>query len=433
MVVGGAVAIPASLPLWGGEAAAGSFALREQSARGQGSSFAGTAAGAGGLSSIFYNPASIALFPGIQSEGDIALSRRGAEIKPDFLTRKSVAASGGVPASSGDIGQTLLSGSSYGSYQVNDRFWVGASITTPYRFTTKPNQNWSGQVYTRSSRLNTIAATPTAAYRVNDWVTVGLGLTLQSLDLTFKNAIGAAPGSPSAILTGDDIGFGFSVGATIQPRPGTMVGVGFRSMVHHDLRGRLLPEPGMGQPIRTSLNLPETLSIGLTQRLDERWNLLAGGEWTNWSRLDQPAVVNRQTGQPVSGLSFRYEDGSFLSFGVEYLWVPELTMRAGIGFESAPDRDDGHNPRLPDADRIWTSIGASYQATEKLGFEIGYSHAFSRQAPVRITGAAADFSGLALVGDAKPSADILSVAWRYRWDAPSKPAITTSAGGTVLY
>ena len=36
---------------------AGGFAIREQSTIGQGSSFAGVAAGAGGLSSLFWNPA----------------------------------------------------------------------------------------------------------------------------------------------------------------------------------------------------------------------------------------------------------------------------------------------------------------------------------------------------------------------------------------
>jgi long-chain fatty acid transport protein len=429
----GAVAFPLSLPLVGANAFAGSFAVREQSARAQGSSFAGAAAGAGGLSSILWNPASIAFFPGIQSEGDIGVSRTRTSIKPDFATRRAVSAAGGAPVSSGDIGQPLLNSAGYGSYQVNDRFWVGAAIASPYHFTTKPRQDWAGQTLTRSSRLNTIAATPMVGYKVNDWVTLGAGVTFQSLDVTFKNATGVAPRAPSAILDGGDVGFGFSLGATIQPRPGTMVGIGFRSMVHHDLHGNWLPASGLGMPIRGSLNLPETISVGVTQRLSDQWNLLAGGEWTNWSRLKQPTIVDRRTGQPVGGLAFHYQDGTFVSLGVEYLWKPELTMRAGLGFETSPDRDDAHNPRLPDADRIWTSIGASYQASEKLGFDIGYSHAFTRQAPVRVTGASADLAGLAFIGDAKPSTDIISVAWRYRWDAPSKPALAINERGDLLY
>ena len=49
-------------------AQAGGFGIREQSATAQGESFAGVAAGSGGLSSMFWNPATITMTPGIQTE-----------------------------------------------------------------------------------------------------------------------------------------------------------------------------------------------------------------------------------------------------------------------------------------------------------------------------------------------------------------------------
>ena len=56
-----------------GTAAAGGFAVREQSTEGQGASFAGIAAGGSDLSSMFVNPATITLFEGMQSEGNASL------------------------------------------------------------------------------------------------------------------------------------------------------------------------------------------------------------------------------------------------------------------------------------------------------------------------------------------------------------------------
>ena len=53
------------------QASAGGFGIREQSAYGQGTSFAGIAAG-GALSSMFWNPATMTQVPGIQSESDVA-------------------------------------------------------------------------------------------------------------------------------------------------------------------------------------------------------------------------------------------------------------------------------------------------------------------------------------------------------------------------
>ena len=46
-------------------AQAGAFYLRDQSATAGGESFAGVAAGSGGLSSMFWNPATITMTPGI--------------------------------------------------------------------------------------------------------------------------------------------------------------------------------------------------------------------------------------------------------------------------------------------------------------------------------------------------------------------------------
>ena len=51
-----------------GAATAGGFAIREQSASSQGLSFAGAASGSGHLSSMFWNPATITMAPGFQSE-----------------------------------------------------------------------------------------------------------------------------------------------------------------------------------------------------------------------------------------------------------------------------------------------------------------------------------------------------------------------------
>src|SRR5665213_80490 len=54
------------------DANAGGFALREQSASGQGASFAGVAAG-GALSSMYWNPSVMTQFSGKTIEGDASM------------------------------------------------------------------------------------------------------------------------------------------------------------------------------------------------------------------------------------------------------------------------------------------------------------------------------------------------------------------------
>src|SRR4051812_50126254 len=92
-------------------ATAGAFALREQSATAQGQSFAGAASGSGGLSSIFWNPATITMSPGWQSQVSASLIVLDADITPRDGTSPLL---GRTP--SGDIGQAAAIPSTYSSY-----------------------------------------------------------------------------------------------------------------------------------------------------------------------------------------------------------------------------------------------------------------------------------------------------------------------------
>ena len=60
-------------------------------------------------------------------------------------------------------------------------------------------------------------------------------------------------------------------------------------------------------------------------------------------------------------LPIQYDDGWFFSAGAEYRWTERLTVRGGIGYEISPITDQVRTPRLPDNDRFWASIGASWK------------------------------------------------------------------------
>ena len=75
-------------------AQAGAFYARDQSATAGGESFAGVAAGSGGLSSMFWNPATITMTPGIQTEAHGSVVIPYANIKPDAATRAEIAGFG---------------------------------------------------------------------------------------------------------------------------------------------------------------------------------------------------------------------------------------------------------------------------------------------------------------------------------------------------
>ncbi|MFC4174269.1 OmpP1/FadL family transporter [Microvirga sp. GCM10011540] len=417
-----AVSLAALITAQGG-AQAGAFALREQSASGQGLSFAGVAAGSGGVSSIFWNPAAITMNPGWQSEWHATAIIPRVEITPTYTLPAGLAALG----SSGDIGLDAVVPASYTSYQVNDRLWVGLYTGAPYGLSTKPDPFWAGQLYARTTEVFSLEAQPTIGFKVNDWLSVGAGIRAQYFDVRYFSAVGPTatnpnPFVPSAGLEGDSFGIGYTLGATLTPFAGTTIGIGFRSAIEHQLEGEF---QYFGVPIKANLVLPESVSVGISQQIGSAFTLHATAEWTNWSRLGFPRVYNNLTGGLLAQapyLPLAYEDGWYFSVGGEYAINPAWTVRAGVGYEISPIELETRNPRLPDSDRVWLSLGATYNWSDKLAFDLGYTHIFSvGNTDINIAPGNPIFPtrGVVFAADVQSSVDIVSASIKYRWDNPA--------------
>ena len=151
-------------------AQAGAFAIREQSPQAQGEAFAGVAAGAGGLSSMFWNPATITKSPGWNSQWGVSGIIPSSTITPVAPT--PTIGFGG----SGDIAQGAVLANSATNYQWNDWLFLGLTTNAPFGLTTKSGPNWAGQVYGQTSRVLTFEATPTVGVKINEWISVGVGV-----------------------------------------------------------------------------------------------------------------------------------------------------------------------------------------------------------------------------------------------------------------
>ncbi len=414
------------------DANAQSFAIRNQGALGAGMAFAGAASGGAGNASTFWNPATITLLPGRQSNWNFTGILPSANYRTVSTTN---------PFQTGGTGEIGLEGAfltaSYSSWQITDDLWLGVTTGSPYGLRSKPeNQNFAGQTFGRSSTARSINVTPTLGYKVNDWLSVGVGVQIQYFLAELRQAYGfpptvplapqaLAPNAPNSVLRADDITFGYRLGATLKPFEGTTIGIGFRSAIHHQLDGNFsapvsIPgaPPAGPTPIRVNLNLPETINVGLSQVIDDQWTVHFTGEWQNWSRFGRLPVVVKATGAVLSSLNFVYQDSFHVAGGVEYQWSPALTLRAGLAYDFSPVTDDVRGVRISDADRLWVSGGFSYKFSEQLRFDFGYTHIFVADAPVNVQPGHPDFTGLRYSAIAQPSIDIVSGGITYRWDTP---------------
>ena len=103
------------------QANAGAFAIREQSTYGQGTSFAGVAAG-GSLSSMFWNPATMTQFKGIVVLGFSAII---PHVSQTPLPGSTLAGAPLFYRGVTNSGDNALVGNGYTSYQLNPNLWLG--------------------------------------------------------------------------------------------------------------------------------------------------------------------------------------------------------------------------------------------------------------------------------------------------------------------
>ncbi|TDR93416.1 OmpP1/FadL family transporter [Enterovirga rhinocerotis] len=397
-----------------GAAHAGAFGLRTQSTTALGGAFAGNASGMPGISSMFWNPATVTMNPGYTSEYNFTYVVPDVSVTPVSPTPGAALQFGG----SGNIGQEAFIPASYNAYQVNDMVWVGLSTGSAFGSITKPEPVWAGQVYGRSSRVISLGATPILGLKLNDYVSVGFGPTIQYLKVRLNSAIGLGPSAPTAILEGDAWGVGFTAGVTVTPFAGTTLGLGFRSSTQHDLEGTFRTGP-LVRAAKVTLNTPEQLTFGITQQITQDFKLSAGVEWMNWSRLNIPGVTNAATGIPMVGVPLRYKDGWIYSIGGEYQVTSQWAVRAGVAYEQSPIDNSNRSVRLPDTDRIYASIGASYDWNERIRISATYSHVFGiGDNAIRIAPGNPQYQGLPFYADTKASVDIVSASVRIKWDDP---------------
>ncbi len=380
-------------------AQAGGFAVREQSTTGLGSAFAGVAAG-NSPSSMYWNGATLSNTKGLVTE-----SSYNAVLANSSLNN---AADGSV-----DIGTLGLVSSSYLAYQVNDQLYVGLGLNAPFGFVTKAdNKKFSGSAYGTQSDILTINVNPTVAYKLTPALTLSAGAQVEYVKVRLESKVqdGLTPGVDLDILTkGTDLAAGFTAGIMYQPSDWTSVGLGYRSSVKHTLGGTLLssPVPALNQNITAKLDTPDMATLSVRQKVTDSVTLLGTVEWSNWSNMKELRLRNGATGATVPPpVDFSWEDGWFYSVGAEMEWSDKLTLRTGVAYEESPVPDATRSVRLPDANRLWLSLGASYKWSEATDLHFGYSHLFVDDSKINQPG---------YVADVETSLDIISVGLQTKW------------------
>ena len=389
---------------------AAGFQLTEQSSLGAGRAYAGAGIVGDDLSAVHYNPAGMTLLDGTRFQaGGVWIG-----LNADFKGNNGESENGRLK------GQMIPAG--YVTHQVNDKVWLGFAMTVPFGMGTEYDRNWEHANRGTSAKIYTFDMNPSIAYKVSDFISVGAGVSVQyaKAELGMRMDVPGAPGKDMAHgkVEADSWDWGYNFGVMISPTDKLRFGLAYRSAIKHEADGDVtlssvngttlggvLQNPMAGATLATllegqmlgtaaTIKTPDTLMLTGTWEATDQLRLSGLIRWANWSNFDDltlensvPSGLGMMAGQFGPGaqalvgqvkevtIENKWQDTWLFSIGADYRINSAFTVRGGLAYETSPVDDQSTRMAvIPDTDRVWFSLGASWYPTQDLQFDVGATY-----------------------------------------------------------
>ena len=146
-----------AVALAAGQAFGAAFALQENSGSGLGNAFAGGAASAEDVSTIWANPAGMSRFATPQIAGAVHFVTPSFKFKDNGSQPAAFQPLGGT---GGDAGDLAIIPNLYAAMPINSQWAVGIGINAPFGLVTEYDSNWLGRFQGVKSDIKTINVNP---------------------------------------------------------------------------------------------------------------------------------------------------------------------------------------------------------------------------------------------------------------------------------
>lgn len=371
-------------------AQAGGYQLNDYSVTGLGRSYAGQGIMGDDYSAIAFNPAGMTLMKrsGIQTGLSFVNLNADVESIDSRYANQHRKMDFWVP-----IPQF------FAQYNLNDKWSLGMGVYAPFGLKTDYDADWFASDTAILSKLDIIDINASIAYKLTDKWSIGASAIARYIYGHMTNTLSLGGGTSDFELDGWTKTAQF--GVMYEPTENTRFGLAYRLRSTQQVKGDHKIEGnslGFNQTATgwASPALPETVTLSAYHRY-KKVGFSGTARWTHWSqsfpefsmrsdsRLFQylsykmpamGAAVGVANGQKVS--KYNYDNTWTLTAGLDYYYCKNLTFRFGAGWDESPTHSDNKRTiRIPDNDRWWTSIGASYMKNN-WQLDIGYAHMFGK-------------------------------------------------------
>ena len=340
------------------QAQCGGICIVEVASPQMGSSYAGASASAQDAATAFLNPAGMTRL----EKGEILMGSYAAFFNINFDTNQGKTTNPGNPPppdfavesaftnSGGNIGEFLPGIGTYAVMPLAEDLRFGFALNGLFGGSADYDNNWVGRTFITDVELVILNLNPSLAYRVNDWLSLGAGLNVYYAELSkFQLKASTLPGAITLKADGaDDWQPSFSVGALLEPREGTRIGINYRYEADLELTG------GDASDFEYDFTLPQGFNVGVFHQLTDDLALLFDAGWSDWSEFSQQQIL--VAGQDIS-FSRQWDDTWRIGAGFQYQLDESWLWQGGFGFDSSPVNPSKRTPDLPVREQYRLSTG----------------------------------------------------------------------------
>jgi len=319
----------------------------------------------------------------------------------------------GVGGDGGNAGGVLPSIGGFYAHELGEKWRLGVGLTSYFGLGLDYDKDWVGRYYAQEGNFITLIAAPSAAYRVNDWLSVGGSVGAVYGRFKSKSAINNFRDSlPDGQLEYKDgaVGVVGSVGLLVEPFENARFGLTYYSPVDLCFEDRpsltgvgnglqlLLDASGVaGQKVKLDFTLPQWIMVSGVWEPIEDLAIMANANWQDWSQFGY-VDVNIDTVLDRT-IDANYKDTFHLAIGAQYRLAKPWLLMAGFAYDSSPVNTSNRSVALPLDRQLRYALGAQYDWNENLTLGLAYEFLYAGSGNIRQSRPNAG----TLVGDYSPN------------------------------
>lgn len=252
--------------------------------------------------------------------------------------------------------------------QANDRLTWGLGLYTRFGNASEFAPEFPGRFNSYKAQITSVSAVPALAWQATHQLSLSVGAEIMYMALNARRKLGAPPSLvPNSEfdfeLDGDGFGYGWNVGLNYDFNKKTSLALVYRSRVDMELNGDVnVSAPGRSTGGGGEVTLPDSLTIGLGHKFNDRTRMEIGATHTWWSTYDRLLIKFDEPilGQPNSDTRKDWKNAWRYQVGIEHKMDERWTVMFGYAYDNAPMPDDTMDFMVPTGDRQTASIGFKY-------------------------------------------------------------------------